>query len=392
MKRLLLLTVVLSVLVSCSGRKQMEKAISYGNYDQAIAKALKKLDNNKDKKRKQDYVILLQEAYYKVLNRDLNTITHLKKDGNPELYQDIFEIYLDLDARQNAIKAVMPLQINEKELVLEFHDYSNSIIEYKIKVSDYKYNTATTLLQSDNKFDVRAAYETFAYIESINPNYKDIRNLMNKAHLKGTDFIMVTIENQTHQIIPRNLEADLLDFSTYGLDKFWTVYHSNPIQKINYDFAMQLQLKQIHITPERVFNRQLLRQKDVVDGWEYMLDANGNVMQDSLGNEIKVDKIITAKARFFETTQTKSVSIIGNVEYFDLHSNQLLDRFPLDSQFVFENIYGRFRGNRKALNQSDLNLLQNRKVHFPTDSQMVFDAGENLKLQLKDIINSYVIR
>ena len=53
MKRFLLLSAPVSVLVSCSAKKHMESAISHGNYDQAISEALKKLKNNKDKKRNQ---------------------------------------------------------------------------------------------------------------------------------------------------------------------------------------------------------------------------------------------------------------------------------------------------------------------------------------------------
>ncbi len=261
MKKLLLTTVLLLLLVSCSGRKQIEKAISHGNYDQAISNALRKLDNNKDKKRKQDYVIMLEEAYYKVLDRDLNTLEHLKKDGNPELYQRIFVTYLDLDARQNAIKAMMPLQIGGKTLVLEFNDYTNEIVDYRAKVSEYKYNTAVTLMDSHNKFDIREAFRTLQYIDRINPNYKDVRQLMDVAHYKGTDYVLVSIENQTHQIIPRRLEDDLLNFNTYGLNNFWTVYHDNATNEIDYEYAMQLQLKQIQVSPERVNRNQLLREK-----------------------------------------------------------------------------------------------------------------------------------
>ncbi len=389
MKKLLLTTVLLLLLASCSGRKQIEKAISHGNYDQAISNALKKLDNNKDKKRKQDYVILLKDAYYKVLDRDLTNLEHLKKDGNPELYQRIFDIYLDLDARQNAIKAVMPLQIGGRALTLEFNDYSNEIVDYRTKVSEYKYNTAITLIDSYNKFDIREAYRMLQYIDRINPNYKDVRQLMYVAHHKGTDYVLVSIENQTHQIIPRRLEDDLLNFNTYGLNNFWTVYHANTTNDIDYDYAMQLQLKQIQVSPERVNRNQLLREKQIVDGWEYLLDNDGNVVKDSLGNDIKVDKIINVRARLFKVNQFKSTRVIANVVYHDLKTNQLLDAFPIDSEFIFENNYATTRGDRRALTNHDIDLLNNRRVHFPTNEQMVFDTGEDLKYKLKDIINSY---
>ena len=54
MKKILLLTIFLSVIISCSGRKQVEKAVNSGNYDRAITNALSKLKTNKNKKRKQE--------------------------------------------------------------------------------------------------------------------------------------------------------------------------------------------------------------------------------------------------------------------------------------------------------------------------------------------------
>jgi len=116
MKRILLLSVLVLALVSCSAKKQIETAISHGNYDHAINEALRKLENNKNKKRKQDYVFMLEDAYHKVLENDLKTIDHLKKDGNPEQFKTIYNIYLDLEARQNAIKRVLPLKIHGKNI------------------------------------------------------------------------------------------------------------------------------------------------------------------------------------------------------------------------------------------------------------------------------------
>jgi len=392
MKRFLLLTVLVSVLASCSAKKQIESAISNGNYDEAISEALRKLENNKDKNRKQDYIVMLEEAYYKVLDEDLNDLAHLKKDGNPEQFKTIYNIYLDLEERQNAIKRVLPLKINGKTLDLDFNDYNSEIVDYRFKTSDYLLSQGITLLDSGDKFNARKAYSIFSYIEEINPNFEDTRNLINEAHLKGMDYVHVSIQNQTHQIIPQQLEAELLDFNTYGLNQFWTTYHANANNSIDYDFAMQLQLKQINVSPERISERQILRQKQIVDGWEYQLDRNGNVKKDSLGNDIKIDKIITVKARFTEVLQTKSTQVIADVVYTDLKQNQTIDTFSIDSGFIFENIFGIYKGDKRALVKDDLNLLNQRQLHFPSDEQMVFDSGEDLKLKLKEIIGSYHIR
>ena len=392
MKKLLLLTIGLSVLISCGGRKQIEKALYAGNYDQAITNALKKLNNNKDKKRKQQFAVMLEDAYVKAVERDLNAINRFKADGNKEHYKTIYEIYTNLDARQEAIKPVLPLKVGSKSLKFNFDDYTNRIVDYRYKVSDYLTDKGLDLLDSNNKFNAKEAYGIFEYIERINPNFEDVRDLMTEAHQKGTDFILVSIENQTQQVIPRRLEDDLLNFDTYGLNNFWTVYHAKSDSVSIYDYAMQLQLKRINISPERINEREFIREKEVIDGWEYKLDTNGNVVKDSLGNDVKIDKIINTKCKLFEYQQTKATQIIADVVYSNLNTNELLDTFTIDSEFVFENIYARTRGDKRALTSDDRKLLKHRRTQFPSNEQMVFDTGEDLKLKLKKILNSYSIK
>lgn len=387
MKNFTIITVLFLALSSCVGRKQIEKQLNTGNYDQAINNALKKLETNKNAKRKQDYVLMLRDAYYKVVEDNHYRINQLKQDGNPEYYETIYNLYTRLDSRQNSIKSVLPLQINGKTIKFKFNNYTSDIIDYKSKVSDYKYSQARQLLSSSDKYNAREAYGLLEDVEYINPNFKDVRSLMDQAHFKGTDFVIVSVKNETNQIVPTRLEEELLDFDTYGLnDNFWTLYHANASADINYDYAMQLQLKRINISPEHVYEKEYVREAEIVDGWEYVLDENGNVAKDSSGNDIKQDKIVRVLARLSEVQQVKSTQVIGQVVFTDIKQNQVLESFPIDSEFIFENFYGRFRGDRRALSDDDKRLLGNRAVPFPTNEQMVYDTNEDLKQKLKSII------
>lgn len=389
MKRALLITILLTTLLSCSTRKQVEKSINSGNYDKAISDALDKLETNKSKKSKEDYIVMLKDAYLKAVDRDLNSVKFLEKDNNPEHYQDIFETFRALNNRQEAIKPLMPLQVNGKTINFKFNDYSDALITYRDKTSDYLYEKGLALLDSESKADIRQAYDIYSYIESINPNYEKTREFMDEAHTKGTNYVIVDIENQTNQIIPRRLEDDLLNFDTYGLNQFWTVYHANPDANINYDYAMKLQLKRINISPEQIKEKQIVRERNIVDGWEYKLDRKGNVMKDSLGNDIKVDKVINVKARYSEFTQIKSTEILSDVVYIDLKTNQLVDRFPISSGYTFQNRFAAYKGDKRALIKEDLNLLNNRRIPFPSNEQMVYDTAEDLKAKLKNIIQKF---
>ncbi|WP_298533748.1 hypothetical protein [uncultured Algibacter sp.] len=389
MKKLLLLTAITVIVFACSTRKQVEKAVNIGNYDQAINTALRKLRTNKNKKRNYDYVIMLQDAYYKVVERDLGSIAHLNKDDNPEAFVSVYELYKGLDARQEAIKPILPLYVNGKKVPFKLNNYSDHILKSRDKASDYLFEKGLALLENEDKTSIREAYNTLEYLQDINPNYENTNELLNEAHQRGMDYILVSINNETEQVIPKRLEDDLLSVDTYGLNKFWSTYHVNKISNLNYDYTLELNLKQINISPEQIKEREFVREKEIVDGWQYVLDDAGNVAKDTLGNDIKVDKLVNIQCRYFETIQTKSSQVIGDVVFKDLRSNQILNKFPIDSQFVFEYIYATSRGDKRALLQNDIGYLENRRVPFPNNEQMVYDTGEDLKLQLKSIINSY---
>lgn len=391
MKKALLFTILVFILVSCNTRKQVETAVNSGNYDQAITTALNKLRKNKDAKRNYDYVMMLQDAYYKVVERDLNDIAHLKKDNNPETFKRIFEMYSDLDARQEAIKPLLPLYVNGKNINFDFNNYSNDIVTARNTLADYLYEKGIDLLESDDKRVIREVYSELSYLDRISPNYEDTRDLLAEAHERGKDYILVSINNTTDQVIPLRLEEELLNFDTYGLNKFWSEYHANAQPNRKYDFAMQLNLRQINISPERINEREFLREREIADGWEYEKDRNGNVVKDSLGNDIKYEKFINVRARLYETIQTKSAQVVGDVVYLDNDTKQTLDTFTIDSGFIFEHIFARFRGDKRALLPKDRQLLNNRRLPFPSNEQMVFDTGEDLKLRLKNIINSYSV-
>lgn len=391
MKKLLLLIVITFFVLSCSTSKQIEKSLNIGNYDQAINDAIGKLRTNKDKKRKSDYILMLEEAFGKVTQRDLQNIDFLKKENNPENYLLIYDAYVALKNRQERIKPLLPLYVSGKEAKFNFQNYSNQIITYKNNASEQLYKNATALLDSNNKLDYRYAYDDLNEIENINPNYKDVRQLMDVAHHKGTDFVLVDMINDSRKIIPERLESDLLNFSNYGLNNFWIVYHGTSQDKINYDYKMQVKLREINISPEQIKERQIIKEKQIVDGKKNLLDEDGQVVKDSLGKIIKVDKLKNIRCEYYEFKQFKATQVVGNVEFFNLSTKQLLDNFPLSSEFIFEHIYATSRGDRRALEKDLMPFLERRAVPFPNEEQMIYDTGEDLKMQLKKIINSYAL-
>ncbi|WP_417785133.1 hypothetical protein [Tenacibaculum sp.] len=389
-KTTLLLILSVLVLASCSSVKTTEKALNSGNYDKAISLSIEKLAKNKTKEKNQPHVLMLQEAFRKATDRDLDRISFLEKEQNPENFETIYTLYQRLNNRQERIKPLLPLRIlsSGRNAKFKLVNYSDRILAAKENYAGYLYKNGVDLLNEGdrNKINYRRAFDELRHLDKISPNYRDTRSLIEEAHAKGIDYVHVSVRNRTDQIIPRRLERDLLAIDTYGLNDLWTQYHAKKDRSIRYDFDLELDFRDIIISPEQVHEKEVIKERRIKDGFKYLRDNNGNYVKDSLGNKIKVDKFKRIRCTFYQFTQFKSSKVTGVVKYIDNRTNQLLQRFPIQSEFVFEHIYADYDGDRRALDKSFIELLDETSVDFPSNEQMVYDTGTDLKQKLKHII------
>jgi hypothetical protein len=393
MKKTLLLLSIIIVLASC-GVKSTQNLLSSGNYDAAINKTVSNLRTNKDKKRKQDYIYLLEEAFAKAKERDLNAINLLAKDANPAQLEKMYNTYLQLNERQEKIKPILPLRLIKegRNAIFPFDNYNDQIIDSKNALSAYLYANSKKLLLTDNKINFRKAYDDLGYLNQINPNYKDVLSLMDNALFKGSDYVMVEAINQTNMIIPAGLQNDLLDFSTYGLNDKWTVYHSSKQKGIKYDYGMLIRFNQILISPEQINEKEFIKERKVKDSSKKLLDDKGKEVLDKDGKVIMVDDFRDVSIRIYEFRQFKSCQITAVVDCVNYQNNGLLKSFPLTTENIFENIYSKYKGDKRAADDQYALYFNKKKLLFPTNEQMVYDTAEDLKLKIKVIINRNAFR
>ena len=393
MKKITLLFSFLVFITSCA-LKHTQELVHSGDYDNAITIAVSSLESNKDKKSKQDYVYLLEEAFAKAKERDLNTLNLLEKEHNPAQIERIYQLYVGLNNRQEKIKPLLPLQLlkENRTAVFAFENYNDKLIASKNALSNYLYANAKALLKSTNKIDFRKAFDDFTYLNQINPNFKDVNELLKEAKFKGSDFVLVSTKNETNMIIPVRLQNDLLDFNTYGLNDKWTVYHNTEQDGIRYDFGVRIRFREVVISPEQIKEKEFIKERRIKDGQKKLIDANGKEVLDEKGKVVFVDnwKDVTVKVNEFR--QFKSCMITAKVDFSNWTTNQLLQSFPLSSEFIFENVYANYKGDRRAADDSYFPNFNKKTIPFPSNEQMIYDAGEDLKNKLKGILNQNPLR
>jgi len=372
------------LITSCQTAK---KYVESGNYDDAIDLCLRKL-RGKDNK-KNEYVQGLELAFKKAQSRDLATISALKAESRPELWERIHDIHLDIRARQNKVNPLLPLvSKNGYKARFEFVDIGRLEIESRGKAAEYLYDQAVTSLGQGERGDKLAARKAYQYLRDLETryyrDYRDKNDMMAKARDLGTSFVLLEVKNESGKILPRDFSERLLAMSKQELDTEWKEFFFDAKPGEQFDYKAVFKIRDISISPERVSERAYTEEKTIEDGWDYVLDQRGNVMKDTLGNDIKKTRYTTIRAHVLEVHQTKAARLAGYVEIFDLSRKISVDSRDLGTEINFEHFAATFKGDERALSQDSRNCIGSSPVPFPRDEAMLVQAAERLKPGLRN--------
>lgn len=378
MKKIIVFTVIAMLITGCaSSLKQLQR----GNYDEAIKTAVKKLRVDPTV---QEQIEVLDKAYLLANQQDHDRIKFLKEEGSPYNWDEIFERYSKLKARQSLVSTVLPLQLDDQIIDYEYIDFDSEIILAKRKAADYFWNHANELMKKGDKESYRQAYYEFQKAKEYAGNISNINQLIEEAHWKGISRIFVSFENKTHLKLPDQFKKDLMDFSVTDFNSEWVEFHTtNPSNNTYYDYFTIINLKKIEVSPEQVQQKDRMESKEIEDGWEYVLDDNGNVVKDSEGNDIKIPKKRTISCTLIETHQYKAAKLEGDVELVQNEPRKVIKQVPIGAESVFEHISARAIGDVNALSDESKELLKNKSVPFPRDLDLIIDGAETFKKSIR---------
>lgn len=356
--------------------------LKHGQFESAVYKSVHKLRKKPSKTKE---INVLREAFAKANQSDLDRISFLKTSGEADIWDNIFSRYNALKNRQDLVKTLPTNILNAIHFVPV--NYDEEVISAKRKAAEYFYAHAMQLLERNNKQSARLAYNDLLRVKQYYSDYRDVDAKLQEALLNGRNNILFKIQNQANVIVPSAFEQELLKISMDDMNTLWMNYHTKPLEQLNYDFTILLNLKEIAVSPEQVREESYTDQKEIQDGFKYKLDSKGNVMKDSAGNDIKIPiiKIITCKVVL--TKARKSAIIKGTLDYMNNRTGQLIQTFPLAAETFFENNVAVPYGDLNALSSSSKNLISaSHFVPFPSNPDIIMQAAIRLKDMTKDLI------
>ncbi|MEL7159998.1 MAG: hypothetical protein AAFN92_04510 [Bacteroidota bacterium] len=388
---LLFLLVSLFLLPACTS---VEKLVDNGNYEETIRLAQRKLSGKQKKNPK--YVAALEEAFNRVTARDMATAERLKNGGNAD-WPRIHGIYQKIDRRQRALEPLLPLTDKRGyRAEFSFVRVTPLLTTAANRAADQLYGEAGQLLahgRAGDKAAARNAYATLEDISTYRRDYRDANALQREARELGKVFIAVEMVNETNGYLPAGFERELLRVNSRGMDSYWHFFDFSRETGKAYDYNARIVIDDIRVSPEQINERTYVDEREITDGEEYVLDANGNVAKDTLGNDITRPRRVIVRANVIEVLQTKTALVSGSLVLYDNVNRRIVDEDALTAEARFENYASTFRGDRRALSRDTRRWIGNQPVSFPSDEALILDAAAVLKPQLQErLADSYAAR
>jgi len=377
MKKIIPFVLTLTLLLAGCGssKKQLEK----GNYDVAIDKAVKDLRRNPND---QKQIATLESAYKVANDQDNERIRFLKMEGKPNNWDEIYLIYKRLYDRQALVRTVPSLNF-------PYVDYMQDMVIAKRKAADFYYAHGMELMKNKLKESYRQANAEFVRAKEYVGDYEGIDGKISESRYLGISRVLVSIQNKSIIKFPKEFEEQLLMLDLPSLNSDWVEYHTKDLdQNTQFDYYVNVNIVNVLVTPDQTITADSVIKREIEDGFSYVLDKKGNVMKDTLGNDMKTKKYKTVQCALVETIQRKSCRIEGDVEVLQVNPNKVLKKDPIGAQSNFENVSSRALGDLQALNPQQLERTKSKVIPFPADIEMVVRCSDNLKMAIRGAIQN----
>lgn len=378
--------VLIAFILVFSGCGSSKKNLEKGNYDAAIDKAVRQLrrDPNDEKQ-----AVILEKSYRIANEQDNERIRFLKLENKPSNWDEIYLISKRMSDRQALVRTVTPLTISGKTIDFPYVDYMPEMVAAKRKSADYYYAHGNELMKTGIKESYRQAFDEFVRAKEYVGDYEGIDNKIAEAKYLGTSRVLVSIRNRSIINFPAEFEEELLALDLPRLNTQWVEYHTQNLDpNLSYDYMVDINIRNVVVSPDQTLQRDTVVKKEVEDGFVYMLDKKGNVMKDSLGNDIKTPKYKTLQCALIETVQLKTCVIDGDIEVIQLNPNKVVKKDPLGARSDFEYVSARALGDIQALSASQLERTKSKPVPFPSDAEMILRCSETLKQAIRSAVQN----
>lgn len=368
-----LLLVVLSLIIfGCSaGRRSFEK----GNYDQAVYKAVNRLQQNT---RSQKALQTLSDAYRYAVEDHLDKIREAKLSSDVLRWETVISEYENLRALADEIKRCPSC----RDAVPLPQKYTTEIAEAQLNAASIRYARGIRLLEERSRQSAKQAWFDFEKAGQLIPEYKDVNQKMEDAYWAAV--IKVVVE-------PVELRRSVYQLSNeYFQNKIYE-YLENYERRSFIKFYTPKEARKQDLVPDQVLS---LNFDDFVVGQTYVKERVEEVSRVSVKLGTADGKSVYGTVRAKVSVYEKTISSAGllNVEVIDWKTKNTLTQEKMQGSFVWSDKWGSYKGDERALGKEYKTLISRRESLAPPPQELFLEFTKPLYAQLTDKIRKFYSR
>lgn len=359
MKKLLFYAFVAFSLAGCG--KSAKKSLQQGNYDQSVLTAVDKLRRSPENR---SATQALQEAYPLAQSYHLDNIRQAETSGDRFRWDVTANSYMQLNKLADEIRrcpACLQIVQNPKR-------YINEEQEARDRAASQHYEAGLDALeQKENREVARQAFDHFEAVKNFVPTYRDIENKLNEAYFYASWKVILEhakVNSRTYQLSNEYFQSKINEFlaTNRRMNKFIRFYSPEEAtaEKIKMpDHIVRLDFDDFVVGQTFINSRtETVTSSDSVVVGEITVD----------GKKREVKNKVTAQL----TTNRKSVVSKGllNMQIIEARSNKVLFQEQVPGEYAWNQEWGNFNGDERALNSTQKNICKAREQLPPPPQQL----------------------
>ncbi len=365
MTRYLPVILVLFTLLGCSSGR---KALQTGNYEEAVYQSLNRLRQSPGNQKASE---VLDYAYPELLDYNLNRIERLQATNNPLRWEEIANLYADLNQVYDYILRTPAA----RDLIREPKDFTVEYETARKRAAEANYQLAEEYMPGARNRDREAAKSAYDYYRQASnwvPRFRDAEIKAEEALMLATVWV---------QINPIPIHSRALEISNdFFQTKLFEYIRAAPISEyVRFISAKEaaamgsqpdqvLELSFDEFVVGQTFVRETVRERS--------LDSVviGTVAVEENGEEISKDVFGTVQAEVHVFEKTIQSSGRLDIKIVDTWSQQVVAQEKFTGVHTWVDYWGFFNGDKRALSEDDRRKMNNSREVMPPAPQDLFIA------------------
>lgn len=370
MKNVIYILFVMAILaVGCAtGRKAYLK----GDYLKSTTQALNRLQQKPTDKTSKD---ILHFAYPELLKYEQNKINTFKTSSDPLRWEKAMESYTTLNGVYDHIQRTP----GAKKMV-DAKSFSQEYEEARRNAAEMSYQEGLKDMNSNNRDVLKRAYRHFQHALALRPDHTDAGKQRDLVHDKLMVYVVVQpipMHSAALSLSNAFFEQQMMEyFRKYAGNEFVKFYSTDEKPKYA-DHYLVMRFDDFAVGQMMIHEKEEERSAQVVIG-------KTQVTKDSAVN---VYGTVKAKVRLFH--KTLSSGGLLDVKIVNAENNSIISQQKFSGTFVWEDRWGTYMGDERALTKEDKGYMNRRETMPPPPQQLFIEFTKPIYGQTTNFVDNF---